>query len=104
MAAQRVGQLEIRPPLVVAGIQHAHRREKRHPMASLSVEPPENQDSPSGNVFQTPCGDLNPRAPGERKRDSLPEHDVPVVLRARKLGQRQLAVVVPDRSLGPGAT
>ena len=72
-------------------------------MASLTVEPPENQDPPSGNGLQSPFGNLNPGAGRKRKGDTLPEHDVPVVLRTRELRQRQRAVGVSDGSLGPCA-
>ena len=99
VAAQRVGDLQVRMRLAFASAEHAHGREERDAATRAAVEAPDDQHVPARDGLQPPLRHLDAALRGERERDRLPEHDVHVVVGVRELRNGETAVRVANGDL-----
>ena len=89
---------------MVAGAEHAQGREERNAGRCRAVEASQDEHGPAGDDLQAPRRNTEAGPSCEREGGGLPADDVGLVVPVGKLGQREVAVAVPDRGLGPGST
>jgi len=102
MLAEDIDEFEIAAGLVIPRAEHAQGRDEGNTRPLLPVKTAQWKNGLVGNGLKPPCGNRNAGFLRKRQGDDLPYDRVPFVSVVRKLCDCEMAVAVPDRSLGTG--
>ena len=93
--AQHVHEFKVASRLVVLRAEHTHGGEKRLAMPFDAIEARHEEHRLSGDLLETDGWRGDAGFTGERERDRFPRDHVDLVVTARKLRDREAAILQP---------
>jgi hypothetical protein len=103
MLTENIDEFQIAASFIVLRVEHTHCREERQTRTTVAIKAPQQEYGLVGDGFNPPRGNGDARVLGERQCHGLPEDGIHFIALVRKLGNREMAIAVPNRGLGTGA-